>query len=144
MRSSPESVADRPVAGSVAVVKEMTRILIPALGLLMLLAACGSAEPDRELSAAATAGREVALSEGCAACHGDNGEGSIGPAWIGLAGSTVELEGGGAVVADTDYLRRSIVDPEAEIVAGMTVKMPVTELSNEQVDSLIAYIEELR
>jgi cytochrome c oxidase subunit 2 len=110
----------------------MMKTLVPALGLVVILAACGSAEPDRELSAAAAAGREVALSEGCAACHGDNGEGSIGPAWIGLAGSTVELEGGGTVVADTDYLYRSIVDPQAEVVAGTTVKMPVTELSDEQ------------
>lgn len=119
------------------------KTLLPALGIVILLGACGSTEADRELSAAAAAGREVALDKGCAACHGDNGEGSIGPAWIGLAGSTVDLEGGGAVVADADYLRLSIVDPQADIVAGMTVKMPVTELSGEQVDNLIAYIEEL-
>jgi cytochrome c oxidase subunit 2 len=120
------------------------RSLLPIMAAALVVAACGSSEPDRELSPAAAAGREVALAEGCAACHGDNGEGSIGPAWIGLAGSTVELEGGGAVVADTEYIRRSIVDPEAEIVAGMTVKMPVTELSDEQIDNLVAYIEELR
>ncbi len=124
--------------------RNWTKALPTLLGFVMLLGACGSSEADRELSAAAAAGREVALDKGCAACHGDNGEGSIGPPWIGLAGSTVDLEGGGAVVADADYLRRSIVDPQADIVAGMTVKMPVTELSEAQVDNLIAYIEELR
>ena len=124
--------------------KKWTIYVMLAVVAALVVAACGSSEPDRELSPAAAAGREVALAEGCAACHGDNGEGSIGPAWIGLAGSTVDLEGGGTVVADTEYLRRSIVEPEADIVAGMTVKMPVTELSDEQVDNLIAYIEELR
>ncbi len=117
--------------------------LLLGLAALLVLAGCGSAEPDRDLSPQAAVGREVALDRGCAACHGANGEGGVGPEWIGLAGSTVELEGGGAVVADAAYLRRSIVDPEAEIVAGMTVRMPVTELSASDVDALVAYIEEL-
>lgn len=111
---------------------------------MLILAGCGAAEPDRDLSPQAAAGREVALDKGCAACHGSNGEGGVGPPWIGLAGSTVELEGGGTVVADAGYLRRSIVDPEAEVVAGWTVKMPVTELSDDEVNALIAYIQELR
>lgn len=124
--------------------RKTLRTLMAVAGFVALVAACGSAEPDRELSPAAAAGREVALAEGCAACHGDNGEGGVGPAWIGLAGSNVELEEGGTVIADADYLRRSIRDPQADVVAGTTVKMPVTELSDVQVDDLIAYIEELR
>ena len=120
------------------------RTLLPVLGFVLVLGACGSDEADRDLSAAGAAGREVALSEGCTACHGDNGQGSIGPAWVGLAGSTVELEGGTSVIADADYLRRSILDPQADIVAGTTIDMPVTDLSQKQVDDLVAYIEELR
>ncbi len=112
--------------------------------MLLSLGACGAAEPDRHLSAEAAAGRDIALSRGCSACHGDNGEGGVGPAWVGLAGSTVVLEGGRAVVADTDYLRRSIVDPEAEVVAGTTLTMPVSVLTDDEVMALIAYIEELR
>jgi cytochrome c oxidase subunit 2 len=123
---------------------KQTQIPLLVLAALLVLAGCSAAEPDRELTPQAAVGREVALDNGCAACHGENGEGGIGPAWIGLAGSTVELEGGGSVVADTAYLRRSIVDPQAEIVAGMTVNMPLTELSDAEVDALITYIEELR
>ncbi len=122
----------------------LRRVSLAGLAALTVLAGCGAAEPDRDLSPEATAGREVALSKGCAACHGDNGEGGVGPAWIGLAGGTVELESGGVVVADAAYLRRSIVDPQSEIVAGTTVKMPVTELSAGEVEALIAYIQELR
>lgn len=124
--------------------KKPMRALSPVLGFVLVLGACGSDGADRDLSPAGAAGREVALSEGCSACHGDNGEGSIGPAWVGLAGSTVELEGGTSVIADADYLRRSILDPQADVVAGTTIDMPVTDLSEKQVDDLVAYIEELR
>ena len=134
---------------SVAVMQTLMRtVFVIALGLLML-SGCGSAdsegaaESQKELSVEAAAGREVALSRGCAACHGDNGEGGVGPTWIGLAGRTVELEGGGAVVADTDYLRRSILDPQADTVAGTTLAMPVSDLTDDEVAALIAYIEEL-
>jgi cytochrome c oxidase subunit 2 len=77
------------------------------------------------------------------ACHGNNGEGGIGPAWIGLAGSEVALEDGSTVIADAEYLRRSIVDPDSQIVAGYTIRMPKTELTESEVAALVAYIEEL-
>ena len=67
-----------------------------------------------------------------------------GPAWEGLAGSTVALEGGGAVIAETEYLRRALVDPQAEIAEGTTIAMPVTASSEAEIVALIAYIEELR
>lgn len=85
----------------------------------------------------------MARSKGCAACHGNSGEGSVGPAWIGLAGSTVELADGSTVVADASYLRRSITDPEAQVVAGVTITMPTTDLSDSEVAALIAYIQEI-
>lgn len=110
----------------------------------LALSGCGSSEPTRELSELGAQGREIALSRGCSACHGENGEGSVGPAWEGLAGSTVALEGGGAVIADTEYLRRALIDPQAEVVEGSTIAMPVTALSEAELVALIAYIEELR
>ena len=68
----------------------------------------------------------------------------MGPAWKGLAGSTVLLEDGASVVAETDYLIRSIVDPDADLVRGYTVRMPSNTLSLEEVASVVAYIEELQ
>ena len=111
---------------------------------MALLAACGASGPAADLSDAAQQGRRVAASRGCSVCHGDNGEGRVGPAWVGLIGSVVELEDGSAVTADTAYLRRSITDPQADIVAGVTVAMPTSDLSEDEVTALIAYIEELR
>jgi len=90
------------------------------------------------------AGRQIATDRGCTACHGDRGQGGIGPAWVGLAGSAVELEDGTTVVADDQYLRRSITEPGAEETAGFTVKMPPPTLSDEEVDEIVAYIRGLR
>lgn len=95
------------------------------------------------LSAEARAGREVAMTNGCVACHGPEGEGTIGPSWQGLYGSVVLLDDGSTVVADEDYLRRAIVDPAAERVAGYNLAMPKVALTDEQVDALITYIQEL-
>ncbi len=113
------------------------------MALAVLGGACGGAEPILDLSPVAAEGRDVATSRGCVACHGDSGEGDIGPAWQELFGSTVKLNGGSTVLADADYVRRAIVDPEAEVVAGATISMPVTSLSEAEVDALIAYIKEL-
>jgi cytochrome c oxidase subunit 2 len=114
-----------------------------ALLVAVFAGACGDAGPD-ELSTLAGEGAEVARSNGCTACHGNDGEGSVGPAWIGLAGSEVELADGSTTDADTEYLRRSITDPQADLVAGYDIQMPGNNLTSEQVDAVVAYIEELR
>ena len=79
--------------------------------------------------------------------HGANGQGGIGPSWIDLAGSDVELkvDGGGTetVVADRAYLLRSILDPSAEEVAGYELKMPSNGLTEDQAADVVSYIEEL-
>lgn len=104
--------------------------------------ACGGS--GSELSEVAQRGKDTANSNGCAGCHGANGQGGVGPSWVDLAGSEVELEDGTTVTADRGYLHRSIVEPDAEEVEGYTLKMPVKSLSDAQVDDIIAYIEELK
>lgn len=81
---------------------------------------------------------------GCAACHGRNGAGGVGPSWIGRFGATAELEDGGQVVVDTEYLIRSIQDPGADRLAGFTVTMPDNNLTPDEVGAVVAYIEALR
>lgn len=119
-------------------------VLKVGVALALALAGCGGDGAAGELPALAERGRELAMSQGCAACHGDRGQGVVGPAWTGLAGSTVELEGGGTVVADAAYLRRAILEPDAEIVAGYTIAMPEVTLTPAEVEAIIAYIEALK
>ncbi|MGA0766576.1 MAG: c-type cytochrome, partial [Ilumatobacteraceae bacterium] len=44
------------------------------------------------------------MSAGCASCHGEDGNGRVGPKWIGLADSQVTLNDGTVVTADDAYL----------------------------------------
>lgn len=121
-----------------------TRRALGLLGSVALLAlvACGS-DSGPDLSAAGSRGRNVSNSNGCASCHGTDGQGGAGPKWVGLAGSDATLEDGRVVVADDDYLRRAIVDPGAEIASGYTLKMPGNSLGDDEVADVIAYIHDL-
>lgn len=110
------------------------------------LGACGTAKDPGEgmdLSTAGRRGATVARDRGCAGCHGSKGEGGVGPKWVGLAGSEVELADGDRVVADDAYLRRAITDPTADKIAGYSMEMPQVDLSTEEVDDLVAYIKDL-
>lgn len=108
-----------------------------------LLGACGGSDGP-PLEPLAAEGREIVRSSGCVACHGSNGDGGVGPSWVGRFGTTIELEGGQQVLVDTDYLTRSIQDPGADQVAGFSVTMPDNNLTEDEIVAVIAYIEALR
>lgn len=125
----------------------MTHRVVGLLALAALLAlaggglvGCGS---DPELPPQAAQGRDINRDRGCAACHGRNGAGGVGPAWVGLYGATEELASGETVTVDDDYIRRSITDPDADIVAGYNIKMPDNTLTDTEIDAVIAYIKAL-
>jgi cytochrome c oxidase subunit 2 len=81
---------------------------------------------------------------GCAACHRATGT-SQGPSLAGLFGKTVELQQGITVTADENYIRESIIDPRAKIVAGYQPIMPTFKglVSEEAILQIIAYIKSL-
>lgn len=60
----------------------------------------------------------------CNSCHLGGGEVSRGPSLLNLSGRTVTLDGGRKVIADDDYIRESILKPDAKIVAGYQPLMP--------------------
>lgn len=105
-------------------------------------AACGDTDTSG-LSEQAARGKQTSVSNGCASCHGTDGQGGVGPTWIGLAGSEVTLDDGTVVTADQAYLLRAILDPMAEIVPGFSVNMPTNGLSEEQALDVVAFIESL-
>ena len=111
----------------------------------LFLAACGSDESsaDLDLSPQAQEGADLAAENGCQSCHSIDGSGGTGPTWQGLAGSEVELSNGETVVADADYLKQSIQDPAAVAVEGFSPIMPTFDLSPQELDALVAYIEAL-
>jgi cytochrome c553 len=121
------------------------RSIVLTLALTVVLIACGAnaQESGTDLGVAAREGRTIARNSGCAACHGQSGEGGVGPAWQGLAGSEVAFDDGSTQIADQAYLTSSIENPSARQRAGYTVKMPVNNLAPEDIAKIVAYIEEL-
>jgi cytochrome c oxidase subunit 2 len=92
----------------------------------------------------AVAGEKLFQSQGCVACH-RQGASIPAPVLTNVFGSTVTLQTGATVVADEAYLRESIVNPQAKIVAGFQPLMPTFQglVTEEQILQLIAYIKSL-
>ncbi len=88
-------------------------------------------------------GQALAQSRGCAACHTADGSARVGPTWKGLYGTPRPLADGSTVLADESYLRRSILEPQAQVVKGFPPIMPPASLGNEEVTALLAYIQSL-
>jgi cytochrome c oxidase subunit 2 len=82
---------------------------------------------------------------GCISCHATPSFVQA-PRLDGLYGSWVGLSDGSRVFADEQYLRESILFPNAKIVQGFQPIMPSFQgqVSEEEVDQLIAYIKTLR
>jgi cytochrome c oxidase subunit 2 len=78
----------------------------------------------------------------CANCHHPDGSGR-GPSLEGIYGTSVELEGGAKVVAGDDYIRESILSPQAKIVKGYQHIMPTFQglVTEDQLLQLIEYIK---
>ncbi len=92
----------------------------------------------------ASAGEQLFDEQGCANCHAE--EATIeAPDLAGLYDSEVRLESGETVVADENYLRTSILQPQEQIVAGYEPLMPSFQgqLSEGEVIELIEYIKSL-
>jgi cytochrome c oxidase subunit 2 len=92
-------------------------------------------------------GELVSQQFGCAACHSSDGTELAGPTWLGVYGSTEMLTDGTSVLVDRAYLIKSIREPGFQVVEGYQNIMPEnigSDLSEEQIDDLIAFIESLQ
>ena len=120
-----------------------TVIGLLALGAISGCGANGAGANVADLPPIAAEGRSIALQNGCASCHGTEGQGGIGPAFTGLSGSSVELDDGSTVIADRAYLIEAIKDPAAKQAAGYRLAMPTNRLTDDEIDQVVAYIEAL-
>jgi YHS domain-containing protein/mono/diheme cytochrome c family protein len=106
-----------------------------------------------ELSSAPAAGASAATGPedgaalyrrlGCAGCHDVP---AIAPSLAGIAGQTVMLADGRTATATAEYLRESIVDPGAKVVATYPPSMPGYRgrVSDAELGALVQYIESLK
>jgi cytochrome c oxidase subunit 2 len=92
----------------------------------------------------AVAGEKLFTDLACITCHRDDAQ-ARAPQLKGLFGHTVQLQSGATVVVDESYVRESIVNPQAKVVAGFQPIMPTFQglVSEEQLLQLIAYVRSL-
>jgi cytochrome c oxidase subunit 2 len=108
-------------------------------------------EPDKYQAWLSGGGGEGSLADqgsklfqdlACVNCHRTDGRGR-GPALEKIFGTTVVLEDGSKAIADEQYLRESILSPQAKIVEGFQPIMPTFQglVTEDQLLQLIEYIK---
>ena len=90
-------------------------------------------------------GAILVTERGCTSCHSVDGSPLVGPSWLGIYGTERSLEDGSTVVADEDYVLRSIMEPGSQIVAGYPdIMSPAyNSLSDEELTAIVEYIKSL-
>lgn len=100
----------------------------------------------------AVAGEQLFVQFGCAACHGTSGQQSVGPALNGVFGSQVPLVDGQTVTADEEYIRESILEPDAKTVEGFSKGIMAGSITSrmgeikagDNLDALVEFIKTLQ
>lgn len=88
-------------------------------------------------------GEKMYNQQGCAGCHSLDGSAKTGPSWKGLFGKSETMADGTSVTADENYIKQSILEPQAQMVKGFPPAMPTFKgkLSDKKIDGLIAFIK---
>ncbi len=91
-------------------------------------------------------GKQLYTQRGCNACHSIDGARIVGPTWKGLWGKEEVMQDGQKVTVDENYVRESILEPQAKIVNGYPPVMPSFKgvVSDEDISAIIAYMKTLK
>lgn len=106
------------------------------------LATAGSADDNMD---PIELGEQLVSRNACNTCHSVDGTELQGPSYLGIWGTEREMESGETVTVDENYIRESILDPNAKIVRGYQPVMPTYAgtLNDRQIDAIIEYIKTL-
>lgn len=92
------------------------------------------------------AGERLIKVKGCTACHSTDGTRLVGPTYKGIFGRTESVTTAGQkhnVVVDEAYIKRSIMEPAADVVEGYDPVMPKLDLTEDEIAAIIAYLKTL-
>ncbi|MBI5638922.1 MAG: cytochrome c oxidase subunit II [Nitrospirae bacterium] len=103
----------------------------------------------REAATGSKGGAELLKGKGCLVCHSTDGSRKWGPTFKGLFESRVTVLTAGKkreIIADEEYLRRSVTAPQADIVMGFPPVMPqeTDNVSEEELSAIIEHIKGLK
>jgi cytochrome c oxidase subunit 2 len=83
----------------------------------------------------------------CVACHTLTEAKNVGPGFKGVFGRTEHIEGGPDIVVDENYIRESVMNPNAKVVAGFPKGVMPTfagQLSEEEILGVIDFLKSLK
>jgi cytochrome c oxidase subunit 2 len=91
-------------------------------------------------------GGDLYKTRGCAQCHSVDGRKGIGPSFRAIWGEKQVLADGSSIEVDENYVRESILEPMAKVVAGYAPVMPTFKgkLKDKEINGLIEYIKSLK
>jgi cytochrome c oxidase subunit 2 len=94
----------------------------------------------------AEAGKTLYKRRGCAQCHSVDGSKMVGPSFYQAFGATAGLDDGSSLIVDENYIRESILEPQAKARAGYRKVMPTYQgqLKDAEIDAIIEYIKTLK
>jgi len=106
------------------------------------LAEAASATENTEVSV--DRGKLVVTANTCQACHSVDGASGVGPTWKGSWGKEGELADGTKYVIDEEYVRESILNPQAKIVKGYPPVMVAYPFTDSELASVIEYLKTIQ
>jgi cytochrome c oxidase subunit 2 len=89
-------------------------------------------------------GKELYVSKQCVTCHSLDGTPRVGPSWLKIFGREGKFADGSSYKADENYLKESILYPQAKTVAGYpAMGMPSYQgqLSDDDIHGLIEFMK---
>ena len=91
-------------------------------------------------------GAKVYKAKACLTCHKIDGTPAIGPSFKGRFGTQQKLSDGSTITVDENYLRESILNPNAKNAMGFQPVMPSYQglLKDREIDAVIEYIKSLQ
>lgn len=112
-----------------------------------------AATPPKMDSAAAAvpgaAGKLIIQSKACIACHTSDGTKLVGPSFKGIYGHKITVVTDGKereITVDDEYIRRSILEPDADVVKGFTKGQMVSykgQLTDDDIKAITEYLKTL-
>lgn len=91
-------------------------------------------------------GEKLYVKNACNTCHTIDGSRLVGPSWKGLYGKERTLTNGSTIVANDNYLVKSIIEPMSQVVEGYPAVMPSYAglLKDREITAIIEYIKTIK
>ncbi|WP_347838824.1 cytochrome c oxidase subunit II [uncultured Draconibacterium sp.] len=103
-----------------------------------------------EIESPAATGKRIMQNIGCFACHSLDGTKLVGPSFKGIWGAEHTVKTGREtrqVTVDEEYIRKSIYDPNADVVDGFSKGLMLSyegQLSDDDIGNIIEYLKTVK